>query len=78
MGIKESMANFFGPKVEKKKKEKKAEDLDLPEYILDMPEGSAKERAIKVHRVNQKKKDKYACGGVKYSKLRKLVKGKKD
>ena len=76
MGIKEGMAKLFGPKIEKKKKEQKAKEAGLPQHIMDMPEGTDKRRAIAVHKANQKNNS-YECGGVKYSKLKKLIKGKK-
>ena len=82
MGIAEGMAKMFGPKIDKKKKEKKAEEAGLPEHIMDMAEGSDKDRAIAVHKANAKRDkegDKYECGGVKYSKLKdRMKKGKKD
>lgn len=77
MGIKEGMAKLFGPKIEKKKKEKLQEESGVPSWIRDMPEGSDKDRALKVHEANQKKQTNYECGGVKYSKLKDMIKGKK-
>lgn len=79
MGIAEGMARLFGPKIKKKKKEEKAKQAGLPSHIMDMPEGSDKDRAIAVHKANEKNKEKnkYECGGVKYSKLKERMKRKK-
>lgn len=60
----ESIGKFFSKKIEAKKKEEEAKKAGLPRWIMDMPEGSDKDRAIAVHKANQKK-DKYADGGFK-------------
>lgn len=76
-----SISKFFKPKVEARKKEEAAKVADLPEWIMDMPDNEDKRRAIAAHRANQKKskqKSNYECGGVKYSKLKDRMKGKKD
>lgn len=78
----DKISKFFKPKSERRAKEEKAKKLGLPVHIMDMPEGSDKDRAIAVHKANQKKNkkgDNYECGGVKFSKLKdRMKKGKKD
>lgn len=77
----DKISKFFKPKSERYKKEEEAKKAGLPLDIYEMPEGTDKRRAIAVHRANEKKKkkqDSYECGGVKYSKLKERMKGKKD
>lgn len=76
----DNIGKFFKPKIDRKKKEAKAKAAGLPQHIMDMEEGSDKDRAIAVHRANEKAKNRdnsYECGGVKYSKLKDKLKGKK-
>ena len=81
--LSDKLSKFFKPKSEKLKKERAAKKLDIPLHILEMPEGSDKDRALAVHEANKKEKERkerdgYECGGVKYSKLKKrMKKGKK-
>ena len=78
--LSDKLSKFFKPKSEKLKKERVAKKLGIPLHILEMPEGSDKDRALAVHEANKKAKerDSYECGGVKYSKLKKrMKKGKK-
>lgn len=63
-----------------KKKEKSKEDKD--KSIMDYFSGSNPNRKkvqkiIKERQEKEKKKDSYECGGVKYSKLKEKIKGKK-
>lgn len=50
--IADGMKRLFGSKIDKRKKEEKAKAAGYPEWIMDMPEGSDKERAKKVHDAN--------------------------
>lgn len=56
MTMAKNISKFFSSKIKKQEEEKKAKKSGIPMWISKMPDGSDKQRALRVHRANMKRK----------------------
>ena len=62
----------------KKDKPKKEKDKSIMDYFSGSnPNRKKVQKIIEERQEKEKKEDSYECGGVKYSKLKDMIKGKK-